>query len=195
MVRIDSLFEGCLNLEYINIQNVKETNKIEKINDVFQNTPENLVICLNEGNCPKLTNLIKEKSCYTIYCGDDWIKHQKKLINGYPFIIKDIQYSKRFIFRFQFINLLSGLITGIASIDPGMMIISFLIRQNINLLIITSSVSLYGLTTSFFAFFYSFFSKECNFNYMLIISCKKKCKLLKNYLKQFGELLYLSFDK
>ena len=68
------------------------------------------------------------------------IKYQKKLINGYPFIIKDIQYSKIFIYKFQFINLLSGLITGIASIDPGMMIISFLIRQNINLLIITSSV-------------------------------------------------------
>ena len=97
------------------------------------------------------------------------IKYQKKLINGYPFIIKDIQYSKIFIYKFQFINLLSGLITGIASIDPGMMIISFLIRQNINLLIISSSVSLYGLTTSFFAFFYTFFSKECNFNYMVII--------------------------
>ena len=97
------------------------------------------------------------------------IKYQKKLINGYPFIIKDIQYSKIFIYKFQFINLLSGLITGIASIDPGMMIISFLIRQNINLLIISSSVSLYGLTTSIFAFFYTFFSKESNFNYMLII--------------------------
>ena len=77
---IQSMFKGCLSLEYINLQNVIETNKIQNINEIFQNTPENLVICLEEGNTPILTNLIKEKSCYTIYCGDDWIKQQKKLI-------------------------------------------------------------------------------------------------------------------
>ena len=80
MVWINDMFNGCSNLEYINLQNVVETDKIKKINNVFKNTPDNLVICLDQGNAPILTNLIKEKNCYTIYCGDDWIKHQKKII-------------------------------------------------------------------------------------------------------------------
>ena len=78
MTWIHNMFKGCINLEYINLKNVIETNKIEKIYDVFKNTPENLVICLDQEKAPNLTSLIKEKSCYTIYCDDDWIKHQKK---------------------------------------------------------------------------------------------------------------------
>ena len=96
-------------------------------------------------------------------------KYQKKLLSGYPFIAKDIQYSKIFIYKLQFYNLLTGLICGTACIDPGMMIISYLMRQNFNIMIICSSISLYGLTTSFFSFFYSIFNKECNFVFMLII--------------------------
>ena len=82
MMWINSMFNGCINLEYINLKNVIETNKTENTNDVFKDTPENLVICLDETKSPNLTNLIREKSCYTIYCEDDWIKHQKKLIKG-----------------------------------------------------------------------------------------------------------------
>ena len=75
MTWIHKMFKGCINLEYINLKNVIETNKIEKIYDVFKDTPENLVICLDQEKAPNLTSLIKEKSCYTIYC-----EHQKKLI-------------------------------------------------------------------------------------------------------------------
>ena len=32
---INDMFNGCSNLEYINLQNVKETDKIEKIENVF----------------------------------------------------------------------------------------------------------------------------------------------------------------
>ena len=77
-----NMFKGCLNLEYINLKNAKENNRIQLINDVFTDIPENIVICINETNAPRLTELIKNESCYTNYCGDDWIKHQKKLING-----------------------------------------------------------------------------------------------------------------
>ena len=37
----NKMFKGCIKLEYINLKNVKETRKIEKINDAFLNTPEN----------------------------------------------------------------------------------------------------------------------------------------------------------
>ena len=32
---ITNMFNGCSKLEYINLQNVKETDKIEKIENVF----------------------------------------------------------------------------------------------------------------------------------------------------------------
>ena len=78
--QINALFKGCLNLEYINLQNFIENNNMEKISEVFDNIPENIVICLEQEKTKSLVNLIKTKSCYVIYCGDDWIRYQKKLI-------------------------------------------------------------------------------------------------------------------
>ena len=81
LVQIDSMFSGCLNLEYINLQKLIETNKINGIFDyVFENIPENVIICLDKEKAPNLTSLITQKSCYSIYCGDDWINHRKKVI-------------------------------------------------------------------------------------------------------------------
>ena len=50
------------------------------MNNIFQNIPENIVICLNQENAKNLTDLIRTKSCYTVYCGDNWTEHQKKII-------------------------------------------------------------------------------------------------------------------
>ena len=55
---------------------------MEKMLNIFRNIPENVVICLTENKTENLTNEIKKKSCYTIYCGYDWINHQKKIVNG-----------------------------------------------------------------------------------------------------------------
>ena len=79
---IQSMFEGCSNLQYINLQNAKQTNNINYIYDnVFKDTPENLVICINEANAKKLAELIKQKNsgCYKIDCSNDWKSIQKKL--------------------------------------------------------------------------------------------------------------------
>ena len=101
LIWMESMFNGCANLEYINLQNVIETNNIEKIDDVFKDTPDNLVICLNLENAPILTNLIKQKSCYTIYCGDDWIKHQKKLIKETNTCVESCYLSLNYEFEFN----------------------------------------------------------------------------------------------
>ena len=79
------MFNGCSNLQYINLKNAIETPKEQyKYNNAFKGIPENIVICINETNAPNLTQLIKQKdsSCYNIYCSDDWISHQKKLKKG-----------------------------------------------------------------------------------------------------------------
>ena len=44
------------------------------------NTPDNIVMCINENNnVDKLKEEINKKICPTIYCGDDWKIHQKIL--------------------------------------------------------------------------------------------------------------------
>ena len=96
---INNMFNGCSKLEYINLQNVKETDKIEKIENVFLNTPENLIICLDREKAPRLMEQLatnKDESCYRIYCGDDWITQQKKLINGSNICIDKYNNSKEY---------------------------------------------------------------------------------------------------
>ena len=100
MTWIQNMFFGCLNLEYINFQNVRETNKIKRNSDVFKDTPNNLIICLDQEKAPKLTKLIattKDESCYRIYYGDDWIKYQKKLIKGSNICIDKYNNSKDYV--------------------------------------------------------------------------------------------------
>ena len=48
---------------------------------MFDNVPENIVICINESNT-KILSKIKNISCYTIDCSDNWKSQQKKIING-----------------------------------------------------------------------------------------------------------------
>ena len=46
---------------------------------ILSNTPENIVICINQNNSENLIQIINEKLCPTIYCGEDW-KTKKKTI-------------------------------------------------------------------------------------------------------------------
>ena len=78
-----NIFEGCSKLQYINLKNAIE-NKYPQSNytNAFNNIPENIVICINETNSPKLTQLIKQKNnmCYMIDCSDDWLSKQRKIV-------------------------------------------------------------------------------------------------------------------
>jgi hypothetical protein len=74
------MFEGCKNLEYINLKNAVEKEELNYTN-IFEGIPENIVICLNETNTPNLTMLIKNKTCYNIYCNNDWRQNKKDFVN------------------------------------------------------------------------------------------------------------------
>ena len=77
---IGNMFYGCKNLEYINLINYNELRTLI-LDDILYFIPDNVVICLNQYNkIDQLKEKIKEKSCYTFYCGEDWKSHQKKLV-------------------------------------------------------------------------------------------------------------------
>ena len=67
-------------MEYINLKNAYE-NKELNFTKIFEDIPENIVICLNETSAPNLTSLIKNKICYNIDCSNDWIKSKKNFVN------------------------------------------------------------------------------------------------------------------
>ena len=100
---MDNLFSGCVNLEYINLQNIRVINTLQ-FEEIFRDIPKNLVICLSQENEEKfkeLMNITNNENCYTIYCGDDWIKHQKKLINGTNTCINSCNNSINYEFEFN----------------------------------------------------------------------------------------------
>ena len=80
------MFEGCSNLEYINFKNAKDNKESTcNYNDIFEGTPDNLVICINETNSPNLTELFKNKNenCSIIDCSENWKLNQKKINIGF----------------------------------------------------------------------------------------------------------------
>ena len=75
-----SMFQDCINLEYINLKNFDDT-KLNSIYDIFKNIPENCVICINESNYKIFSQIRNRINCYTIDCSKDWRNNQKKLVN------------------------------------------------------------------------------------------------------------------
>ena len=73
------MFSDCSNLEYINLKNFKEKNGL-KTSGIFENVPDNVVVCLHENHNRIFPELMK-KNCYTLDCSDNWKINQKKIIN------------------------------------------------------------------------------------------------------------------
>ena len=55
------MFYGCSSLLFINLYSFLESNNVE-IGMMFQNTPDNLIFCINEENAPKINNLLQSKT-------------------------------------------------------------------------------------------------------------------------------------
>ena len=72
------MFYNCTNLQYINLSNF-EVSSSTSTNYMFDLTPENLVICLN-NNSQIIMNLIAQKQCSNIDCSNNWRENQTKLI-------------------------------------------------------------------------------------------------------------------
>jgi len=49
---------------------------------MFKSVPDNIVLCINEANIPRIYGEISNKTCYIEDCTDDWKMKQKKFING-----------------------------------------------------------------------------------------------------------------
>ena len=89
LISLDNMFKDCINLEYINFESYIDQNNSVTINNILQNIPNNIVICINQNNnIGKLMEMINNKTCPTIYCGNDW-KSKKKLISENNICIDD----------------------------------------------------------------------------------------------------------
>ena len=79
VTNMDSMFSGCTNLKYINFKNFNENINLHA-NTIFENVPENLLVCLN-NNSRIILEKLEEMSCYSLDCSDNWEIEQKKLVN------------------------------------------------------------------------------------------------------------------
>ena len=78
---LNSMFKDCPNLDYINFQLYIDRNDAGRLNDILVNTPENMVICINEDDTTnQLVQIIYLKICPTIYCGYNWKSKQKIIL-------------------------------------------------------------------------------------------------------------------
>ena len=77
---INNIFSNCKNLEYINIQNL-ETYTNFGINH-FQNTPNNLIMCISDDKKSLIQNLIDNKECMLISCKGDSYEYKINLENS-----------------------------------------------------------------------------------------------------------------
>ena len=78
---LKNMFKDCDYLNYINFQLYKDRDEADRLNDILVNTPQNMVICINEDDTTeKLQQIIYEKICPTIYCGYNWKSKQKKIL-------------------------------------------------------------------------------------------------------------------
>ena len=77
------MFDGCKNLEYINLKNFHINDNINNVNNIniFIGIPENIFICLDEKREPTLSSLIKHKTCATIDITDNPSLNKIEMIN------------------------------------------------------------------------------------------------------------------
>ena len=83
--RYESMFSGCINLEFINLRDFKEIglkDSPDSYQNMFEKVPENVVICiaLDDTAYKIYPQIIPGKKCPTIDCIPNWRSRQKKLI-------------------------------------------------------------------------------------------------------------------
>ena len=77
VTNMDSMFEGCSKLEYINFKNAQvNTNNYNKI---FDQTVKNLVLCTTDT---KLKTELEKNTCAVVDCSQNWKEKQSILIDS-----------------------------------------------------------------------------------------------------------------
>ena len=80
-LRMESMFQDCKNLGYLNLIKYSEPNPEYFFYDnILDNTPQNMVICLSDYGTSKLKTIFSNKSCAVLSCDDNW-KIKQNLIN------------------------------------------------------------------------------------------------------------------
>ena len=78
---MNHMFYDCVSLEYLNLKNFRHVSGIVIENNILENVPDNLIVCISENNFPRGTlNQIKQKQCYNESCSDNWAARRKMLI-------------------------------------------------------------------------------------------------------------------
>ena len=77
-----SMFSGCNNLQYLNIKDIYEdiwTTQDGIYNNIFENNPQNMVICIPDDAYKLKSFFSKNITCGVIDCTGNWENKQKKL--------------------------------------------------------------------------------------------------------------------
>ena len=81
-----NLFNDCKSLAYINLLNFNEKtldNNTEYYEKMFNNVPNNVVICVNENNIQnKIFPQIMNITCVTLDCSYNWKLNQKRILDN-----------------------------------------------------------------------------------------------------------------
>ena len=106
---MDSMFSGCSSLEYINLKNFIE-NELLTIDKIFEQVPENVVVCLND-NSNSILSAINNKACHTTDCSENWEIEQKKIVNKKSLCVDNSGIDITFKYEYKgkyYVNCLNG---------------------------------------------------------------------------------------
>ena len=76
---MNSMFRNCPRLSYLNLKSFSENASIRNVL-MFDLSPNNIVICLND-NSNKILSAVMKLNCYTLDCSDNWELKYKKIVN------------------------------------------------------------------------------------------------------------------
>ena len=65
------MFNGCNHLQYLNLKNFEQNQNLN-YQYIFNEIPNNIIVCLNQVKAPNLYQLIYDLEDSHIDCSDDW---------------------------------------------------------------------------------------------------------------------------
>ena len=97
IINMHFMFENCRNIEYINFPIFSKVKFIH----IFDNVPDNVVICINNITNIEIFYDITNIKCLTIDCSNDWKSKQKKIINNTNQCIESCDKSELYQFDYN----------------------------------------------------------------------------------------------
>ena len=99
------MFNGCINLRYLNIYNFND-NSLVSWNNIFYSIQKNFIICINdinnELNKKKILSELSKLQCLIYDCSYDWEKNKKRIIYNNGTCIDDCKNDEINKYEFDF---------------------------------------------------------------------------------------------